>query len=164
MVSEEDVSVVAGVESDRLLARKSLLRVELPFKALGRPRNRDPHSQERVVGIHGSQRADLLHVVRASSRNSPGFEDTFERLEPAETIVTELRGKSPRVQIEPVRLDIDAHAEPRKHLHGLFTHEVRVGDAGARAPNRRRRVDLFVAVQHRVDGTIAYRVGGELKP
>src|SRR6185369_15705072 len=72
---ELEISVVGGVKANRLLARERLLGMELAFIPPGLPRNRHPHSPKRVVRVDRPQRADLLHVIRAATRDSARLED-----------------------------------------------------------------------------------------
>ena len=120
------------------------------------------HRQEGVVRIDGTERADFLHVVRAAAGDRTGREKASERLEPAQSLITELSDQRARIQIEPGRLNIHADAELGAFFHGLFAHEIGMGDAGAIVADRPRAIQLLIDIQQRVHCAIAHGMRSEL--
>ena len=130
---------------------------------LGPPGDGRRHGQEWIVRIDCAQGPDFLHVIGPATGDAARLEDAPQRLEPAQTVITKLLRQSPRVEIEPGRLDIDYHAQALQFVYDLAALEIRVRDAGAGWPHRPVFVDLFVNIEQGLHCSIAHRMRRELQ-
>src|SRR5688500_3944987 len=94
--------------------------------------DRRGHTDERVVDINRTERADLLHVIRSAARNRTEIEDGAQGLEITHAIITKLRRERVRIVIKPGGLNIHHHSEPRRLFHRFPAHEIRMADARMR--------------------------------